>query len=109
MGEAVGNKGPMEFDISSGDKDQPMWEPKNWVLMRERQVQRDICMSAPLMEQLSLMGEKQSEDIVLKLRGNMNELTDACLARTQVLAGSVVEISNAQKRLWTIAHNSPLL
>ena len=108
MGDAVGNRRPMEFDISNGDRDPPMWEPKNWVLMRERQVQRDICMPVHLMEKLSLMSEKQSEEIVMKLRGNLNELADACLARTQILAGSVCEISNVQKRLWIIIPNSPL-
>ena len=33
----------------------------------------------------------------MRLRGDMNELADACLTRTQVLAVSVCEISNAQR------------
>ena len=42
---------------------------------------------------------KQSEEIVIRLRGNIDELTDACLARTQVLAGSVCEISQSQRAI----------
>ena len=57
MGNAVGFRGPLEFDISQGDGDQSIWEPSNWILMREHRAQRDICMPEPLMGHLSLMRE----------------------------------------------------
>ena len=57
LGNPAGNGRPREFDLCKGDEDLPMWEPSNWVFMRERQVQRDLCMPDSLMEHLSLMRE----------------------------------------------------
>ena len=49
------------------------------------------------MEHLSGMAAHQSEEIVGNLRSSMNELADMCIMRTQFLAGSVFELSNANR------------
>ena len=76
-----------------------MWEPPDWVLMREQRVQSDIAIPSIVIEHLSSMAAQQSEEIVGHLRGNMNELADRCIMRTQFLAVSVCGLSNSHNTI----------
>ena len=96
---ATGNGPPDVYNISDGDGDVPMWEPTEWMVMREQRVQREVCISTNMMEHLSGMVAKQSDEHMGNLRNNMRELADACIMRTQVLAESVFELSAANKTL----------
>ena len=99
MAAAETNGPPERFNMTEGDGDVPMWEPTDWFILREQRVQREIHhIPAGIMESLYGM-VNQSDANLGHLRSNMEQLADMCIQRTQVLAESVCEITNANEML----------
>ena len=64
----AGNGPPDVYNIADGDGDVPMWEPTEWLFLREQRVHREVCISGNMMEHLSNMVAQQSDDSMNNLR-----------------------------------------